>query len=863
MAVQAQNVTVNIKNQRAESAFATIMQQTGKNFVYSADLLKGLKVSVTANNEPLKSVLNRMFANTPVTYKIKGKNVVLMARPVEKVAETKTIKSYSISGFVREEGTQEAIVGAVVKDKYTGYSTFTNANGFYSLTLPQGKAFLEVEFSGYDPYITGDFPLTANKQIDIHLTESKLLDEVVVIESRNRRIAMQSADMGAFNLSQDEIKKTPVIFGEPDVVKSLQLQPGVSAGIEGFAGMYVHGGNADENLYMLDNIPLYQVNHFAGLFSAFNVDALRNVDFYKSSFPAKYDGRLSSFMDVHTKDGSLESHHGSAKLGLTSGAFNINGPISKGRTSYSLALRRSWYDILTIPTFAIINATVADDDKFSLGYAFMDINAKINHRFNDRSSGYVMFYYGDDYLRGSSEDGTTMEYWYEKDKTNLHWGNVVASAGWKYIFSPKIYGEVTGAFSRYYSSMKTDMYEEIISDNVVTNTARDIKQIKNNINDVILRADFDWRPTTAHRVNFGIGYTRHNFLPSKLYKSTQVDNYFSEYSDDALTYNANEANAYIGDDWNINAKLRANIGLHYSMFEIDSKRNSGLSPRFSLRYAPIPTLALKAGYSRAYQYVHQLFSSNISLPTDQWVPITKDFKPQNSDKVSLGAYYTLNNEYTFSVEGYYKWMRNLVDYRDEYYLYPGKVWDSRLTTGKGTSKGIDFKVSKELGAFTGHLAYSLLWADRTFAEKNGGVTYPARFDNRHKINVVLNYRINDKWEINAAWTGMSGNRFTFSTYSWSDPEFTFNGDNSYYYFTEDTNMYQGINNYRLPFYHRLDLGFTRYNKHGYWNFSLYNAYCNMNTIAYRQGWNEKQGRPIYQKLHLLPIIPSVSYTWIF
>jgi outer membrane receptor for ferrienterochelin and colicin len=318
-------------------------------------------------------------------------------------------------------------------------------------------------------------------------------------------------------------------------------------------------------------------------------------------------------------------------------------------------------------------------------------------------------------------------------------------------------------------------------------------------------------------------------------------------------YRAHEANAYIGDDWRLNKHLRANFGIHASLFNIEGKTHTALSPRLSLRYRIREDIAVKGGYSRTTQYIHQLDKSYISLPTDQWVPITNNFKPQTCDKVFAGGYWNINKYYTLSVEAYYKWLNNLVDYYDTYYLLPTQMaWDKRLTSGKGTAKGVDIKVSKDIGRITGQLSYSLMWADRTFEGKNNGKTFPARFDTRHKINALVMYHINDIWELNASWTGQSGNMYTLSTQSW---------DNS----TDllfVVNVNQGINNYRLPFYHRLDLGITRHTNRGYWTISLYNAYCNMNVVALRYGYST-DGRPKFQKLHLIPIIPSFTYTWLF
>lgn len=856
---QAAGVTVRAVKRPAEQVFAEIMHQTGKNFVYASDLLKGVRVTVDVTDAELSDVLDRMFAATDITYTIRGNNIMLVRRAAPQVRRA------TVSGFVREAGTGEALAGVVVSAPSGRPVTATNAMGFYSLSVPEGSSVrLTAAYPGFARVLTDAFPLKGNHTVDIEMVpDGNMLGEVEVVGSVNNAIAMESASIGTVNIGTEAIRQTPVIFGEKDVIKTLQLEPGVSAGVEGMAGMYVHGGNTDENLYMLDNIPLYQVNHFGGLFSAFNTEAMRNVDFYKSSFPAKYDGRLSSYMDVHTKDGSMEAHHGSVKLGLTSGAFNIDGPIWKDHTSYSVALRRSWYDLLTIPTFAIVNS-FTKDEKNNVGYAFTDLNAKITHRFSPRSRAYVMMYYGEDYLRVSqSFDKNKPDSDYDEEKSRLRWGNLVASAGWNYVISPHMFMEVTGAFSRYSSRMTRLNETGHNSDGARTRFSIDKVTSDNNINDWIVKADFDYRPHPAHTLSFGAGYTRHRFLPAQTRRNLATEEIETEVEDRVTRYSADELNAYFGGDWRPFEQLRVNYGLHGSLFHIDNKTHSGLSPRLSARWTPAEGWAVKAGYSRTVQYVHQLIQSSISLPTDQWVPVIGNQRPQTADKIVAGVYRSLDSGFTFSIEGFWKWMNNLVEYADDYYLLPPDTdWSEKMTSGKGTAKGIDFKVSKEFGKITGHVAYSLLWADRQYPGRNGGRKFPARFDNRHKINVMVNWRINDKWEMTAAWTGMSGNRFTLATQCWQDPAL-----GPWHY---DMLMQTDVNNYRLPFYHRLDLSFRRNTRNGYWDFSLYNAYCNMNTIAVRRdyredgNWNDGwQLNPVFQKIKLIPIIPSVSYTWLF
>ena len=803
LSAMSQDVTIHAVNQPAAAVFRSIMQQTGKNFVYSSELLSGMKVTVSARKRPLKKVLDDIFTGTDIEYKIKGKNVILKRKP------RKTDKQ----------------------------NVTRNINPLPSVTQP-----------------------TINP---------KELDEVIVI-SRLEPPAVETSDLGARKVTADEVINTPALFGEPDVIKALHTEPGVSEGTEGTAGMYVHGGNADENLYMLDNVPLYQVNHFAGLFSAFNTDIIRYIDFFKSSMPAKYDGRLSSFMDVRLQNGKTEGHHGTARLGLTSGTFNISGPINDN-TTYLIGLRRSWYDLLTVPAMALINS--GHEEKVRFHYYFMDLNGKLTHRFSSKATGFISVYFGDDMLKTGSKDNDfdgDFSGFAGNDKYNFHWGNLIAQTGLNYRISADVKAEFTAAYTRYFSSLSHhEIYKENDGNGIIT--TEDRMKTKNNINDWIFRADFDWLPGDNSHVRFGADYIRHSFLPARTSRVSVTESTSIESRDSTWTYGGNEFNAYIEDDWRINDRFRINAGFHASLFNIERKMKYGLAPRMSFSYRPADNIAVKAAYSRTTQYVHQLTQSYLSLPTDQWIPVTGNLKPQTADKIAIGGYWqAANGTWAVSVEGYYKWMHNLLDYCEDYYLKPPlEMWNARLTTGRGTANGIDIKVEKRIGRLTGQASYSLAWSDRTFANKNGGQTYPARFDNRHTINLLLNWEINDRVQLNARWTGHSGNRFTLMPQMWETPSF----NNGFGYVVDEVPLRTPLNNYQLPFYHRLDLSCTIKNSRGYWTFGLYNAYNHMNTIAITRGYNDETGvsadgsyyssRPVFQKVKLLPIIPSISYTWQF
>lgn len=423
---------------------------------------------------------------------------------------------------------------------------------------------------------------------------------------------------------------------------------------------------------------------------------------------------------------------------------------------------------------------------------------------------------------------------YNDIDNKMHWGNIVAQAGVNYRVSDSMTAEFTAAYTRFFSSMKhidnMDIYR-----GVEKRIFESYLKTDNNINDWIFRGDFDWLASERSHVRFGAGYTRHSFLPGRSSKKYITESEEIVLRDSTWAFRANELNGYIEDDWKINDRWRINAGLHASLFHIDGKVKGGVSPRLSASYRPAENYAVKAAYSRTVQYVHQLSECYMQLPSDQWIPITGRFKPQTADKISAGAYWQSEGQkYTVAVEGYWKWMHHLLDYRFEHYLSPPmEKWDSRLTSGKGTAKGIDVTIEKRAGKITGHIAYSLGWADRTFADRNGGRTYPARCDNRHTVNVFVNWNISDRVSVNASWTGHTGNRYTLAPQMWEEPSF----DGSSYW-TSSSILKTAVNNYRLPFYHRLDLACTVRNSRGYWTFSLYNAYNHLNTIGIWRGYKD-------------------------
>lgn len=890
-------VTIQSQAISLKEVFYQIEKQTGYSIAYEqSEVNLGKVISLSLTHADVEYALKEILKGTGYTYKISGYHIVISQTKEHQESEESNNspkkERRTLSGRVLEKHTNRPI-------EYTTISLLTDPSkggitdslGYFTIkNVPIGTLDIKVSTLGYKPIVVSNQSFDPTKTLTLSVVldpNSYSLKEVVVTSSYSPDQLIRSSGMGFVPMDKTTIKNIPVIFGEADVIKALQTQPGVVGGIESLAGMYVRGGNGDENLYMLDGNPLYQINHFGGLFSTFNTEMIDHVDFYKSAFPARYGGRLSSVVNVQTKDGDMQTFHGTAMLGLTSGSLQVEGPIVKNKTSFNASVRRSWFEAISVPAFAIINSGKKRKET-TMRYAFMDVNVKLKHIFNSRSHAYLNFYWGDDYLKfGKDINEDNDSGWFKGgDLSRLQWGNLLVSPHWVYSFSDVLSGNFSASYTHYASDLKRLVYErqEDKEEKTIENTSIENTH-ENGLEDYRVRADFNWAPASSHTVRFGADYTHHRYRPesSKTVSLKQEEEAIVGSGKEVLS--ADEIGVYIEDDWNANSFFSLNAGIRTSYYQIRKESFLSFEPRLSMRLLLSPIMSVKASYSRMRQYVQQVSESYMSLPTDYWIPVLKMQKPMLSDQLSAGLYYNLNNQYSFSLEGYYKWMNYLLDYKEGYNYLPSTThWENKLTSGKGTGYGLDFIVRKETGRITGHIGYGLMWANRKFDEIDGGKTFPAKFDNRHKINILANYKISDKVELNVGWTYMTGNRMTVAIENYQDmhtagippalaptnPFFT----TSY----PGINYYERRNNVRLPAYHRLDVGINIFRpkkngRMGIWNVSIYNVYSRMNPIAVTKDamyssysgfspaeieWNNN-----FQTLGLLPIIPSVSYTYKF
>ena len=795
--------------------------------------------------------------------------------PVMVLAQTATI-----SGTITDARTGETLIGATVLDIRSGKGVVTNAYGHYSLTLKRDSVNLRITYVGYEPQFF-NFKLDRNQELNVKLSSSVTLSEVEITAERPGDV--RSAQMSANVMTVEKIKSVPVMFGEADLIKALQLMPGVQSGSEGNSGMYVRGGGPDENLFLLDGVPLYNVSHMGGFFSAFNTDAVKNVTLYKGSFPARFGGRLSAVLDVTQNNGNDQEIHGNFTVGLISAKFNLEGPLVKEKTTFSLSLRRTYAELFIIPMYMWLDEATSENEeptptlvqnaKFDAGYYFYDINAKLTHKFSDKSRLYASFFMGDDKIHGKVHTVTALNEDIYLGFENL-WGNLVGALRWNYELSPKLFMNLSANYTQYKNNIIGSV-EKLATPND-PNASTVTGDYKSGIRELTLRSDFDLTPD--HLMKFGVTATRHWFTPEVA--SASIDYFDSVQMNQALQIDssimsgivpANEFVAYFEDDWSITESVKLNYGLHLSGFKVEDEFYHSIQPRLSGRVMLTDDLSAKIGYARMTQYVHLLSTTSVTLPTDLWVPVTERVKPMTSDQIAAGVSYSLSGIADFSIEGYYKQMNNLIEYKDGATFFgSSENWEDLVYSGRGWSYGVEFLIQREYGDLTGWIGYTWSRSMRQFDREgqviNGGNPFPAKYDRRHDLSIVLSYKVSPTIDVSATWVFSTGNAASLATQTYptafEDPD-DYDDDNSR---RNTVSVVEGRNNYRMPNYHRLDLGANFHRKfkraRRTISLSIYNVYNRQNPYMLYQSRTETyNGYPsALMQLSIFPILPSFGYT---
>jgi hypothetical protein len=769
-------------------------------------------------------------------------------------------QKYTISGYVEDSGTGEKIFMANVYNGLKMQGTASNTYGFYSLSLPDGEVKLVCSYVGYKAYVLS-FQLHKDTVINIQLNQNMQLQEVVVKGGRSNDI-LRSSQMSTNEISLKTVKSLPAFLGEVDPIKILQLLPGVQTGTEGSTGLYVRGGGPDQNLILLDGVPVYNASHLFGFFSVFNADALNTITLIKGGFPARYGGRLSSVLDIRMKEGNMKKIVGEGSIGLVASRFTLEGPIIKDKASFIFSARRTLLDLWAGPLAHKLNP------KESIpGYYFYDLNAKLNYKFYENDRLYLSFYSGDDLGTYNKSDVTSTTN-NSDDNFRLNWGNTTTALRWNHLYSSKLFSNTTLTLSSY--NFNTHIRYFSINKGVTSDYE---STYDSGIHDAAARIDFDYVPAPGHYIRFGVSNIIHNFNPGVIAYDLNASGGMT--NNNNLTYGGNnvaaqEQGLYAEDDYQVTRRLKMNLGLHLSGFTVQDQWYKSLQPRLSLNYIVNDRFSFKAAYSDMTQHLHLLSNSNIGLPTDLWLPSTNRVKPMNSKQYALGFVYAINSMYQFSFESFYKYMKNMIEYK-EGAVYWGQYddWQDKIETGNGWSYGSEFLLEKKTGKTTGWIGYTLSWNNRKFANINSGKTFPARYDERHDLSVVVNHQFTKNIDMGLTWVFSTG------------PAFTLNAEELLFYSPDKQQSGNIIiqsagtrNGFRMPDYHRLDLGFNFHRKKRWgervWKVGVYNLYSRENPFfiyTKNETSTDKAGNQVqnlsFQQVSLFPIIPSVTYSFSF
>ncbi len=765
---------------------------------------------------------------------------------------------YTISGYVEDIDNSEKLIAATVYVVGETKGTNTNVYGFYSLTLPADSVYLAVSYVGYQ---TQYFRIDLKEDVTLNIQMGVESMEVVEVSAERQDRIEDKTQMSEVSIPIQQIKKLPALLGEVDVLKTLQLMPGVQSGGEGTSGLYVRGGSPDQVLMLLDGAPVYNASHLFGFFSVFNADAINNISLIKGGFPARYGGRLSSVLEINMKEGNMKKFKANGTIGLLASKLTLEGPIVKDKTSFLISGRRTYIDLLAQP---FIKASQNDEDfSVSGGYYFYDGNIKLNHKFSDKDRLYLSFYGGNDKFYADTEEkyqDFESEYGF-----GLDWGNLTGTLRYNHMFSNKLFSNIAMTYSRYQFDTGLNIAEK---DLIREEEIQWIAKYKSGIEDYAGKVDFDFVPNPSHYVKFGASATHHTFRPGAINFKLDTDNQTElDTTVGSVNVGSWDMTAYVEDDLSIGKNFKANIGVHFSTFLVEKEPYYSVQPRLGMKYMLPKSYALKASFATMYQYLHLLTNEGIGLPTDLWLPSTKQIKPESSWQAALGVAKTFDDKFEVSVEGYYKEMKNLISYKEGANFFGFGDWQDKVEIGEGYSYGVEVFAQKKFGKTTGWAGYTLSWSNRKFNNINGEEWYPFKYDRRHDISLVFMHEFGPKIQISATWVYGTGNAITLPEYSyftaypsdyWNEPG-VIGG--------ETTSSPKSKNSFRMNSYHRADIGvdFVKKKKRYERKFTIgfYNLYNRRNPFFIYETYDFNTDQDVFKQLSLFPILPSFSYSFKF
>lgn len=768
----------------------------------------------------------------------------------------------TISGFVTDAQTGERLYSATIYVQQTGTGTLTNRFGFFSISLSEGNVTLKTSFVGYEAQ-TRTIRLHADTTLNFALKSDNKLDEVVVRGSDTRQV-FDNSDLGHVKLSAKTLAKLPSLMGEKDVLKGLMILPGVQQGSEGSAGIFVRGGSPDQNLILLDDVPLFNVSHLFGFVSVFTPEAIQSIDFYKGGFPARYGGRLSSVVDLRMKDGNKYKRETSINFGLISSQFTTEGPIKKGESSYFFSVRRTLLDLIVRGVAKI--AQKNNEEQSIPSYGFYDMNGKVNLKLNDKNHLYWSFYSGRDNLTFEYRDHVQTTQKEETQKTSgaLHWGNVMTALKLNSQLNSKLFVNTTlsGSIFNYGDLFKSNT-ETVIGSDVSKSDFR--LDYQSHIQTVGLKTDMDIYGNSNLPFQVGLFANASNYLPGK--QQVARDEGTNESSSGKIS--SLDYGLYLDKKIALGEKFSFTMGLRNAFYAIrDQKTYFAVEPRFSFTYRPNENTSYQASYAVMTQPIHLLSNGNVGLPTDIWVPSTKLLRPETSNIVSIGIKKTIRREFKLSTEAYYKQLDHVISFTEgDGILDIDKNWEQKITTGKGRAWGLETEGRYSNSRLESWIGYTLAWNERKFDDINKGRWFPYQYDRRHKLDLGIIMKLSNDWSASATWTYQSGAPATYSGLDYSGFPDNLNNETTDLLTgnpvnTDRIQYYPRINGVRLPAYHRLDIGFTKeweaYGKKKELSLSIYNVYSRQNPfMVYAK--TRSDGTTVLKQFSLFPIIPSISY----
>ncbi|MFT5746778.1 MAG: outer membrane receptor for ferrienterochelin and colicin [Saprospiraceae bacterium] len=856
---------LKIENQTLDAALVQLLENEEVSLSFSNSLIpKDWQVTVDFKNARLEEILDGLLLGTDLNYQVFDDEIVLTKIGLSK-------RKITISGFVEDRESGEYIVGANVFAPDILKGTTTNEYGFYSFDLPSKELKIVCSFLGYEREMQ-TLNLTNNLRLDFSL-KTTYLSEIVVVPARDS-FFLKSSELGVDIVNMHEAAILSGLGGETDVIRVIHTLPGVQTGADGFGNISVRGGNGDQNLFLLDGVPIYNSTHAVGLFSVYNSSAIRSARFYKGVFPAKFGGRISSVLDVQTREGNRKKNLIELEMGLTSGKLTVEGPIKSENTSFFISGRRTFFDFYSVPITS--RQRKKDGIDGFISYLFFDLNAKINHRFSDKDRIYLSFYKGGDSFLDEKDQtniqGDTLVFFGEKDRVD--WGNTVSAFRWNHIFNSKLFSNTTLTFTQFFYDSETLVNVSGVYDNDVL--FRDIlfyKYQSNNL-DLAAKIDFDYRLNERNQINFGASLTQHKFQPgvvsydeAMIFDSINISN-IDEIN--KVAQKSTEYDFYIQDEIRISRQLRANLGLRLTALNIDNYWHVTPQPRVILDFFPENKVSFHLAGGLHTQNIHLLNTSSFGLPKDLWVSATKRRKPQQSWQSIVGVDWMIQRGISFGIEGYYKNFKNIFTFPEVLLDEVNSVnWQGKVSEGTGKAYGVEFLLKKETGKTTGWLSYTLGKSTRIFEDEiNRGEEFPIRLDRRHVINLQLAHQVNKKWSLSMSWVYGSGSAFTLPTREYILTILpTTNNPEILQVPVRDIEQKNGS---RLPDYHRLDLSgkysFTKGAIKHTIKIGTFNTYNRRNPI-YRVNRDRLADdgsiETDFIQVTLLPVFPSLRYTVLF